>query len=312
MKEILPRLCLFLYLLLLFFLFFPESDAVARKIVLDSDDQFYFALQAMEKGEYTRAVTEFERFIHFFPDDQKVPRARYLIGLCYIGAKKYSLAREVLVGVYDDYGSDELGGRALLLVGETYYLQGILGEAEHYFRRVIEGYPSPELRYSAYYRLGWVRLKSDRWTEAAKAFEMVGEDSPLCPSAGQLAEAGPKGEALPRKSPTQAGILAAILPGLGHAYCNRYKDGLVAFLLNGLFIWASVEAFNEDLDVAGGILLALELGWYSGNIYSAVNSAHKYNRKVRDDFRRNLKDKFRFSLMRTSNGSFGLGFSYRF
>jgi len=308
LKKTPPVLGLFLIL----FLSSAAPHALAGKIILDADDQFDFALQAMEKGEYMRAVVELERFIHFFPQDQKVLRARYLIGLCYVGAKKYTLAREALLGVYEDHGRDELGGRALLLVGETYYLQGILGEAEHYFRRVIEGYPSPDLRDSAYYRLGWVRLKSGRWTEASGAFEKVGKESPLYSSARELAEQSPKGEELVQKSPTRAGILAAVLPGLGHVYCNRYKDGLVAFLLNGLFIWASLEAFNEDLDVAGGILLALELGWYSGNIYSAVNSAHKYNRKVRDDFRKGFTDKFSINLMKTSRGSFGLGISYRF
>ena len=31
------------------------------------------------------------------------------------------------------------------------------------------------------------------------------------------------------------------------------------------------------------------MGFYSGNIYSAVNSAHKYNRKQKQDFLKYLK-----------------------
>jgi hypothetical protein len=36
---------------------------------------------------------------------------------------------------------------------------------------------------------------------------------------------------------------------------------------------------QHDNYVVGGILTFFELGWYSGNIYSAVASAHKYNKK---------------------------------
>ncbi|MBW2030510.1 MAG: tetratricopeptide repeat protein [Deltaproteobacteria bacterium] len=298
--------------LVMFVLLSVPARALSGEVILDSDDLFRFALETLEKGEYMRAITEFERFIHFFPRDERVPKARYLVGFCYVGEKKYSLARKTLGHVYEKYPGHDLGGRALLLIGETYYLQGVLGEAERCLQGVIEAYPSPELRSAAYYRLGWVRLKSNQWTEASNAFRMVREESPLYPSARDLAKVAPSGEALPRKSPAQAGVLAAILPGLGHGYSNRYKDGFVALLLNGAFIWASIEAFDEDLNVLAGILLALELGWYSGNIYSAVNSAHKYNRKVREDFRRNLTDRFHFNLFRTSRGNVGLAIAYQF
>lgn len=300
------------YVLLLFFLLSSATQALPSKVVVDSNEQFLFAVHSMEKGEYLRAVVEFERFIHFFPDDRRTPRARYLVGLCYIGARKYASARDVLRGIYEDYPKEDLGGESLLLIGESYYLQGALREAERFFQMVIKEYSVPRLRSSAYYRLGWVRLKADKWVDASESFKMVGEDSPLYPSARDLAEDSSRGQALPRKDATVAGVLAAIMPGLGHAYCDRYKDGLVALLLNGLFTWASVEAFNEDLDVLGGILLALELGWYSGNIYGALNSAHKYNRKVREDFRRNLTDRFHINLFKTSKGSYGLGIAYRF
>jgi len=106
---------------------------------------------------------------------------------------------------------------------------------------------------------------------------------------------------LPSKNPTTAGVLA-VVPGLGHLYCNRPKDAVVAFLLNGLTIWAAIEAFDEDLDVLGGVLLLLESGWYTGNIYSAVNSAHKYNRKVRNDFRGSLPDRLNLNLFTTRDG----------
>jgi len=288
-----------------------SAPVSANQIVIDSDDQFQFALQTLELGEYQRAVVEFERFIHFFPDSEKVPRARYLIGAAYLKGKQYETARNVLLEVYESYSHKLLGGKALLLIGESYFAQGISDEAKFYFKRVIQEFPLPELTNPAYYRLGWSRMQTDQWLEASETFKLVDKKSPLYPSAIELAEESLKGHQLSYKSPTTAGTLA-IVPGLGHAYLNRYKDGLVALLLNGLTIWAAVEAFNEDLNVLGGVLIALEVGWYAGNIYSAVNGAHKYNRKVRDDFRQNLPDRFETDYSRVRTVPLGLSFKIEF
>ena len=133
--------------------------------------------------------------------------------------------------------------------------------------------------------------------------------SPLYANAQELALKSLEGERLPYKSPSTAGVLAAVLPGSGHVYCDRYKDGVVAFLLNGLFIWATLEAFDNDQEVLGGILGFLELGWYSGNIYSAVNTAHKYNRSLKNDYLKNLPE---LNLFSTPGRSFGLSLKMTF
>jgi hypothetical protein len=55
-------------------------------------------------------------------------------------------------------------------------------------------------------------------------------------------------------------------------------------------IFAAVEAFDNDNEALGGLLTFFEIGLYSGNVYSAVNSAHKYNRKQKHDFLKYLKE----------------------
>ena len=304
------RLC-FVLLFIFISLSHPPS-VLSAEITIDSEDQFRFALQTMQRGEYLRAVGEFERFIHFFPEDEKVPEARYLIGVCYLNGEEYDSARKVLKEVNKSYSSTPIGGKALFLIGESYYKQGLLEEGEQYFREVIEAYPHLELKNAALYRLGWNQMKADKWREASETFMMVEKSSPLYPSSQDLSKISLKGEELPYKNPTTGGIMAGILPGLGHAYCNRYKDGVVALLLNGLTIWAAIEAFDEDLDVLGSILIFLELGWYTGNIYSAVNSAHKYNRKVRNDFRWSLPDRLNLSLFTTRDGHLGVALKIDF
>ena len=279
---------------------------LSDQIVIDSDNQFQFAQQYMERGEYHRAIVEFERLIHFFPKDEKVPKARYLIGLCYFKAKEYESARKVWEDIYKTDSNRSTAGKALFLIGESYYRQGASDKAENYFKKVRLEFPHTELKNAALYRLGWSRMQENRWQEASDAFKMVGKNSPLYVNALDLSEQSLKGEQLQYRNPTAAGIMAGIMPGLGHAYSKRYKDGMVAFLLNGLFIWAAVESFDQDHDVLGGVLGFLELGWYSGNIYSAVNCAHKHNRAISNHFRRTLPDTFNLNLFTTRDGHLGL------
>jgi tetratricopeptide (TPR) repeat protein len=282
------------------------------QMTLDSRKQYRFALDLMAREEYRKAVVELERLVYFFPEDPEVPRARYLMGKCHLMLKEYESAREVLLKVYQLYPRDKIAAKALFLIGESYYRQGFPDEAASYFERTIQESPDSELRNAAFYRLGWSRMKEDRWKDASESFARVHESSRLYPSAMDLAHRSIEAEALPFKDPAAAGVMAGMLPGLGHAYCNRYKDGAVAFLLNGLFVWATVEAFDEDLPVLGGILGFVTLGWYSGNIYSAVNCAHKHNKKLKDDFRRQFPDNLDVDLLATREGHLGLVLHFDF
>jgi len=303
----------FRLLLLGFFLGLANpGNLPAAQITIDSVAQFTYARHLVEKKAYTRAITEFERLIYFFPEDELVPEAGYFIGLCLFKNKAFEEARKICFDLYRDFPASVVGGKALLLIGETYYTQRALPEAERYFKMVIERYPDSDFRNRAVYRLGWIRMQADQWRESSKTFAQVDRESPLYPSAAELSERSLGGEALPYKSPTTAGVMAGVLPGLGHAYCNRYKDGAVAFFLNGLFIWAAYESFDNDHEVLGGILTFLELGWYSGNIYSAVNCAHKHNRAARDKYRQGLKDRFDLSLFTTGERDLGLVFKCEF
>jgi hypothetical protein len=154
-------------------------------------------------------------------------------------------------------------------------------------------------------------MQTGKWHEASETFKTVGAGSPLFPNAQDLSAKSLGGELLPYKDPTTAGALS-VVPGLGHVYCERYKDGLVAFLLNGLFIWATIEAFHEDQEVLGAVLGFVELGFYSGTIYSAVNSAHKHNRKLKDDFLQGLPDAVDLNFFATKEGQLGFALKFTF
>jgi len=54
-------------------------------------------------------------------------------------------------------------------------------------------------------------------------------------------------------------------------------------LVNGLFIWGTVTAFEKNNESLGTILTIFSLGWYTGNIYGSVISAHRRNMKLKYD-----------------------------
>lgn len=288
------------------------ASGLCGEIIISDTAQMDFARRLIEGRQYDKAAAELERFIFFFPDDPKIPLAHYLIGRCLLESGRYEGAREVFLEVARTYEGRPITRKAHLAVAESYFRQGVYEEAAYRYRRLLEEDPTPETREAARMGLGWSHLGSARWKVAAEVFAGAEPGSPYFEDARRLSQESLKGEALPEKSPSAAGVLAGVMPGLGHAYVGRFKDGAVAFLVNALFIWATVEAFHEDHEVLGGILAFAELGWYAGNIYSAVSAAHKHNRKVRRDFMEGLKEDIRVHPFGTREGTTGLALTIRF
>ena len=85
-------------------------------------------------------------------------------------------------------------------------------------------------------------------------------------------------ESLPhQKSPALAGTLSAILPGAGQAYTGSWQSGAMAFILNALFLSATLELEDKDLHataLASGVVFSIT---YLGNILNAAESARIYN-----------------------------------
>jgi TM2 domain-containing membrane protein YozV len=92
-----------------------------------------------------------------------------------------------------------------------------------------------------------------------------------------------------------AGTLSAILPGSGQLYNGRLGDALLAFLLNGLFIAGITQAVTHEEFAIAGVLGFFEVGWYVGNVYGAINGAHKENRHTVETYLRNLEARYRLS-----------------
>lgn len=79
------------------------------------------------------------------------------------------------------------------------------------------------------------------------------------------------------KSPTMAGLLS-IIPGAGKVYTKNYTDGLSSFILTGLFTFLAYNNFTNSHHFRGYLFSFAAIGFYLGNIYGSIVSAHRYNR----------------------------------
>ena len=281
---------------LFFFLFlFSIHSHAAPEIALDPERQFQFAEHYFQKAEYYRAIGEYERFIYFFPDSDKVELARYRIGLSFLKGERYQEAIQAFDALIEEYQNTGYALKSYIRASEAYVLLKSYDMALTGLRNLITVAPDQEVRDEAYYKEGWVYLEMGMWEKARGCFEKISPQNRERYNLEQLSIELKKKTPIKRKNPTTAGLLA-IIPGAGHLYCERKRDAFVSFLLNGVMIYAAYEAFDNDLDALGGIIALFELGFYSGNIYSAVSSAHKYNRDEKNRFLKYLKENVRINI----------------
>jgi len=271
-----------------------------------------FADHLYEQGDYYRAITEYERFLFFYPDQALAKKAQYQIAMSYYKGEKYNQALQRFRDLTDKYPSDEIGRKSLYMLAETYYQKKDYDQASDVFEKFLTSYPGDPQADAARIKKGWCYLRQGNWQEASEEFQKLPPDSPLHAQGAGLADESKKYPGIETKSPYLAGGLSAVLPGAGQLYVGRKTDAAAAFLLNGAFIWATAESYHKRSYVTAGILLFFESGWYLGNIYNAASSAHKYNRQAEDKFMEDLQGQYGISLYRDEQGKNMFAFTMRF
>jgi tetratricopeptide (TPR) repeat protein len=259
-----------------------------RTIVITDEVQLGLGDAFMADGEYYRAVTEYLRYLYLFPEAERAPYALLQIGLAHFRGGDYQRAIDYFARVRASYDPEHFAAAA--------YHEGLCHErlnqpkqAQDAFERAVvfdsTGAPAREALLGK--ALGRVRqgdLAGGR-TELARFQALYPQE----PRAGSVSRAVAQIDAqagVPRKSPLLAGVLSAVVPGSGQAYAGRYRDGLVALLVNGLFIAGTAVAIDQENYATAAVVGGIGLPFYLGNIYGAANAAGKWNltlhRELRD------------------------------
>jgi tetratricopeptide (TPR) repeat protein len=281
-------------ILMLFSVLSLPFAGYAEDTVSEAQRLLGFADHLKEEGDYYRAITEYKRFIFYYPEHPEVPLSKYKIGLCYMEGERWEEARGHFATLKHDI-STALAFKAWLKEAECHYREKNYAAAIIESRSLLDEVEDKDIKDDTYKILGWSHMELENWQAASAAFGSISHRE----AASLMAKEILAGEDLPEKSPTLAGILSGVLPGAGQLYCGRYGDAITAFLLNAAFIGGAISSFHSECNWAGGILLFFESGWYLGNIYSAITSAHKYNQRQKREFIQQLKEGFHLDVSST-------------
>lgn len=298
-------------------LFLAAPLSMARTIEVDADRQFEFARHLFSRGDFDRAITEYERFIFLFPEDGRGDEARYQIGMAHFNTKHDKQAIEAFSRIIDRHGGrpvseSDITADAYFRISDCYVRMGEIGQAVNNLNNLAAVADSVQIQGEARYRMGWILLEAGHWENSASVFNQIPPEQKGRYRLPDLFTAMEGYGDIPQKSPTAAGALA-VIPGMGYLYCGRYQDALVSFILNSGMMFAAYKAFENDNPALGGLLTIVELGFYSGNIYGSISSAHKFNRYQAERFISEIRRRHKIDLsVSPVPGGAALSFRYPF
>ena len=264
-------------------------------LVINADQQFNYAERLFQDGKYQLAIQEYERFIHFFASDPRQQVAHYKVGMAFYNTRRYKMAIDHLSQLTTTFELNEIIIKAYFAISNAYIFLAAPGPAITNLKNLDMLADNTDIKDEANYRIAWIYIERGEFEKAHPYFDKISQKNKTKYQLQKITEGLNQAPDIPRKNPKTAGFLS-IIPGAGHLYCERYQDALISFLLNGALIFGAYEAFDQDLNAIGGLLTVIELGLYTGNIYSAVSSAHKYNQSQTNRFIERLRTNTKIQL----------------
>lgn len=258
-------------------------EVKAQTLVIDSRMQYEYALSLFEQKDFSTSLVEFKRFIHFFPSDSRIRKAQFNVGQCHFFLEQYEKAARTFNTIILESKDEYLVEESVFLQSRAFVKLGNIAYAQIALRNYLQLTESPETKDRIYHQLAEIQVqlakKGNRASVASaiRLIDSISEQGKQRYHTRERRAVLESAAAAPVKNPTLSGVLS-VVPGGGFAYCERYKDGIVTFLLNVGLMAAVWQAWENDNEALAGVVAFVESGFYSANIYGAVSSAHKYNR----------------------------------
>ena len=262
---------------------------------LDADQAYSYAEHLGGQQRYRAAADAFERFAFFHPGDPRAPRALYQAARAYYTAGDDDQTIRVCRQILDQPAMVELAAQAYMLESRAHLNLKDYDQALISLNNAIVQSRERAVVDEARYRGAWVLIEKLRFDDAANWLAALSPQGQIDYNFASLMAELQNPDLIAHKNPTVAGVLA-IVPGAGHIYSHRYRDALIAFVLNGLTWWASWEAFDNDQPALGTLIGVVGFNFYVGNFFSAVNAAHKFNRRSAEQAVKKLREKFPLTL----------------
>ncbi|MBU2445024.1 MAG: hypothetical protein KJ666_05550 [Bacteroidetes bacterium] len=267
------------YFILLVFFFIRTDILYPQTQLRDSADHIYsFAKHLYCTSDFIRAESELQRLMTLNYSPQNEDTIDYLLGKSLQGLEKFEKSDEYFSKFYDSKSS--LKSVAI----KEYIKNQFLQQNDFYFYKLFSNSENYDwLEY--YYTLKLtVKLRSINDSEIEKDFGNVKNISTQL----FIAEHTAKMRSLKSKDPVIAGIMSGVIPGSGKIYTEKYSDGVISFLLTGLFGFLAYDNFSANHNFRGWLFAGISTFFYAGNIYGSIISANLFNREQKEKFQNEL------------------------
>jgi len=227
------------------------------------------------EGDYARAADEYARYAFLknpAPDSVLFRRAFCL--------KKIGRLEES-ISIFDTlrhHLSDQKWlQKSNLQLAHTWFLKEDYSRSIDVLENTLSTPKDPER--AKFQRLMYFNLmEQKRWVDAERYMLNLNDGISL-DDAQSFASLARQARLSPRKDPTTAGILSAIVPGSGKFYTGEWIDGLYSMCLVGISSWLAYDGFHAKgiQSVQGWIFGILGITLHAGNIYGSIESARGFN-----------------------------------
>lgn len=294
------------HLLLVLLLLWPPLPArpAAAELTVNADQQLALAEHYVSLGHYFRAISEYQRFLFYFPEDARRVEVRFRMGLASYQDRDYGQAAETFRDLVDREPAGEYVWRAWLMLSQSHAARNDSGAARLALQNLLLLCDDVRFRDEAHYRLGWLDLEQQAISEAQAHFGRIENFQTY--AIQQLQTELQHLPDLSLKSPWGAGLLA-LLPGAGYVYCGRWQDALIAFTLNTTLLLATWESFDRGQTALGTLLGLTATSFYTASIYGSITAAHKSNAAAWKQELKRLRTTSRLQLSLQDAGGWQVG-----
>ena len=255
--------------------------------------QYRYAERLFESGDYQAARLEYKRLLFHRPDTEFRDVADYRVAQSYYYQNQPERAKHLFREFLDVHPNSPFRFRSQLMIGQLHFDAGQYSLARTTLFELLHSSADTEVMATAHYLRGWCYVYTTDWDRAIAELRRVDThqtDTPPGGNARRLADTLFEKTPLLHKSPQIAGWLSTIVPGSGQFYVGRVKEGVLAAVLSGTFIYLLTDAIRERryVDCAGISLVGWQFYW--GNRLEAQRFASEYNSQRERELIERLKN----------------------
>ncbi|MCP4584238.1 MAG: hypothetical protein GY839_21710 [candidate division Zixibacteria bacterium] len=248
-----------------------------------ADDQaLVLADYLFDSENYYEAVTEYQRYIFFNPDDEYLGDVHRRIGLAYRNMGQWQSAKDAIRKSIYTAADDSIRDERKIDLAVVLISSGNYSAAEMELLRLSYFSSYPSLKQRASFFLAVSCIYAYKWEEARVAFrDYTGNPRGLSPANANADSSFKAAVNLKLKSPGLAKTLSTFLPGSGQIYAGGFFNGLNALLLNSAMGYFVIDGLaNKEYGDALVRYFLTFFRYYRGNRENAYNLALDYNEKL--------------------------------